>query len=107
MGLAWGNATNFPGSWADADIWLLFHTSAMQLHGLFTAIFPVYDGSATSVGRWTWTFAAMGTICAIGAIPIYLLVATIWGFLISFLGSIAQAYAVLQLALHVSGQQRE
>jgi hypothetical protein len=107
MGLAWEKATNSPGSWADADVWILFQTSAMQVLGLFTAIFPIYNASAASVSRWTWIFTALGMACAIGTILMYLLVATIWGFLISFLVSVAQAYAVLQLALHVSGQHRK
>jgi hypothetical protein len=41
----------------------------------------------------------MGIGCAIAAIPLYLYIPTIWSALISFLGSAAQAFMTLQLAL--------
>lgn len=50
-----------------------------------------------------WTTAVLGLGCALSAPLFYVLVRPIYGALISFLASAAQACMVLQLALLVDG----
>jgi hypothetical protein len=88
MILAWRSASDSPGTTTDTDFWLLVQTSALQILGLFTAIYPIYRKSTAHAWIWTWFFAGGGAACACA--------------LVSFLGAVTQAYMALQLALLVA-----
>lgn len=71
----------------------------MQLVSLFTAIYPFYRRSMKPAWLWAIAFSIVGSICSIGAVPLYLCVPVMWSALASFFGSAAQALVALQLAL--------
>jgi hypothetical protein len=71
----------------------------MQLLGLFTTIYPLQRRSTKAAWLWAIAFSIVGSICSIGAVPLYLYVPVMWSALVSFFGSAAQALVALQLAL--------
>ena len=79
----------------------------MQLLGLFTSLLPVYRKTAQHAFLWpkTWTLAltAVGFMCTVSAIPLYLLAPIFWGRFVSFIGTACQACLALQLALFADG----
>jgi hypothetical protein len=96
---AWQRSPDLAGSTADADFWLLLQSSAMQLLGLFTAVYPLWASIKTASWRWMQILIILGCACALAAVPIYVRLPTMWSAVVSFLGTAAQAYMTLQLAL--------
>ena len=96
---AWQRSPDLPGSTTDPNFWLLLQSSAMQLLGLFTAVYPLWASIKTARWRWTQIFTILGCACALAAVPIYVRLPTMWSAVVSFVGAAAQAYMTLQLAL--------
>jgi hypothetical protein len=71
----------------------------MQLLGLFTAMFPIYRRSPAHAWRWAQALTALGALCSLGSIPLYVYAPTMWSALVSFFGSPAQDGMPLLLAL--------
>jgi hypothetical protein len=92
-------ASNTTGSTSDVDFWLLIQNSIMQILGIFTAMFPMYGRSTAHAWIWAQIFTAVGSCCAIAAVPLYIYVPTIWSASVSSIGSASQGFIALQLAL--------
>jgi hypothetical protein len=71
----------------------------MQLLGIFTAIYALYENHTGTAWRWTQGLTILGVSCSVAAIPLYLYFPTMWSVLVSFFGSAAQALMAVQLAL--------
>ncbi|KAK0707141.1 hypothetical protein B0T26DRAFT_680702 [Lasiosphaeria miniovina] len=87
-----------PGRYDDAEFWQLVAGGAMQLLGLFTMLWPdVMAGGGGEPRRWTWILAVASALSVVGSMLLYLLVSPGWSSLVSFLGSAAQVFILLQL----------
>ncbi|KAF8864279.1 hypothetical protein BDZ45DRAFT_669481 [Acephala macrosclerotiorum] len=62
-------------------------------------MYPIYRRSTAFAWRWIRVFTALGALCSISSIPLYLKAPTMWSALVSFLGSAAQARMTLLIAL--------
>ncbi|KAK3360909.1 hypothetical protein B0T24DRAFT_539755, partial [Lasiosphaeria ovina] len=86
------------GRYDDAEFWQLVAGGAMQLLGLFTMLWPnVMAGGGGEPRRWTWILAAVSALSVVVSMLLYLLVSPGWSSLVSFLGSAAQVFILLQL----------
>lgn len=94
-------STTSLGSSRDPDFWTLLQSACMQLLGIFTAIYPIrrLPLVAASAQTWAYLFAALGVGTTAFAIPAYIYASVFWSSVLSFLGSAAQAFLVLQLAM--------
>ncbi|KAI2777451.1 hypothetical protein F4815DRAFT_448375 [Daldinia loculata] len=101
VGMAWSRSTNTPGSTGDSDFWVQIQNTILQLLGLSTAMLVAHQRLFNDNTAWKYAcyFTIAGVICAVLAVPVYLLVPTIWSSFSSFLASIMQVGATIQLAL--------
>lgn len=97
--IAWRLDQLSPGSTRDSNFWQTFASSLLQLLSLVTFLWPVQKNShMPSLTRvWIWILAGFSATCAIVGVPMYLVGATIWSFIISFAGSLGQAVMQLQV----------
>lgn len=95
--LAYSYSTPGPGTFKDADFWLLLQGSIMQWFSLLIASSALWD--KTTLPRWSWLVPTIfALICSVIAIPLYLLVPTAWSALATTIGSAVQAFMTVQLA---------
>ncbi|KAF2236428.1 hypothetical protein EV356DRAFT_498457 [Viridothelium virens] len=99
MGIAWKLSSSTKGSTKDADFYLLIQSSAMNILGIFTAVYPTWNWPASHAKRWAYTFTVLGIVCATVSILVYLYVSMIWSGLLSFSAAAIQAFMVLQFAI--------
>ncbi|KAI1662796.1 hypothetical protein F4813DRAFT_341969 [Daldinia decipiens] len=101
MAIAWSKSTNTPGSTGDSDFWVQVQNAILQVLGLSTTMLVAHQRLLNDKTAWNYAcyFTIAGVICSILAIPVYLLVPTIWSSFSSFLSTIMQSGATLQLAL--------
>jgi hypothetical protein len=101
IGLAWKATPNVKGSWDDADFFMTIQSSVMNALGIYTTCQPTFSQPASTAKRWVQCFAALGILCAFGAIGMYGTLPTMWSALLSFLSSVIQAFMTMQLAIAV------
>jgi len=70
----------------------------MQLLVLFTSFYPFRRRIKTSAWLFAPLSTVLGCVCALGAIPMYLYLPTMWSALVYSIGAAAQMYMTLQLA---------
>ncbi|KAF7508415.1 hypothetical protein GJ744_009268 [Endocarpon pusillum] len=97
--LAWSHASRQVGNAKDAEFYQLVSSSAMQLLGVVTLIWPTVFHARLGRLSWvlTWILAGSGACFTLLAVPLYLLLPTSWSALSSFGGSVALALVLLQL----------
>lgn len=102
--LAWSHALPKVGTVRDADFYQLVSTSAMQVLGIITLVWPtLYHARLARLSWiWTWILAIVSTGCTLAALSLYALLPTSWSALFSFGGSVAQALVTLQLVYSIS-----
>jgi hypothetical protein len=71
----------------------------MQLLSILILIIPTVVNArlVKMAWFWTWVLAGASSACAIVVVPLYLYVPTEWSTMLSFAGSVAQAFVTLQL----------
>ncbi|KAI0849306.1 hypothetical protein F5Y00DRAFT_261775 [Daldinia vernicosa] len=101
MGMAWSRSTNTPGSTQDPDFYLQIQNMMLQLLGLSTAMLVAHQRLSDNKTAWNYAcyFTVAGVICTILAVPVYAFVSTIWSSFASYLATVMQVGATLQLAL--------
>ena len=97
--LAWSHAPRQVGTVKDAEFYQLVSSSAMQLLGVATLIWPTVFHARLGHLSWvlTWILAGTSACFTILTVPLYLLLPTSWSALLSFGGSVALALVLLQL----------
>ncbi|KAI1372932.1 hypothetical protein F4677DRAFT_448964 [Hypoxylon crocopeplum] len=101
MGFAWSKSTGDPGSTDDPDFYQLMSGAAMQILGLYTAVWTVHKRSQDNPNAWRRALflTAGGVACACAAVPLYIFVPTMWSAFASFFATAFQAGVTLELAL--------
>lgn len=99
--LAWSHSDGSVGAHNDMDFWLLIQSSAMQLLGIFLAVYSLKGKRMADPEAWNWTvlFAVAGSLCACGSIAMYLTLPTFWSGFVSFCGSASQIWTAVILAI--------
>ncbi|KAI8958573.1 hypothetical protein F5Y11DRAFT_362493 [Daldinia sp. FL1419] len=94
-------STNTPGSTNDPDFYLQIQSTSLQLLSLITAMYLAHQRLLNDNSAWKYAcwFTVFGCICAILAIPFYLIFPTISSSFASFFANTMQIGAMLQLAL--------
>jgi hypothetical protein len=96
--LAYSYSPPEPGTFKDADFWLLLQGSIMQWFSLLIASFALWN--KTSLPTWSWLVPTIvAFISSVVAIPLYRYVPTAWSALAMTVGSIVQAFMTVQLAI--------
>ncbi|KAI2470928.1 hypothetical protein F4781DRAFT_154851 [Annulohypoxylon bovei var. microspora] len=101
MCVAGTKASSAPGSTQDSDFWIQIQGAMMQISGLIVAVCNVHRGSAENPIAWRCALGltAVGIICAVASIPMYLYLPTMWSSIASFAACVTQLIVTLELAL--------
>lgn len=99
VAMAWKQADSALGSTRDSNFWQGIASGVMQLLGLFVFVWPTLKDRRLSqlTWFWIWLLAGFSAACSIVSVPLYLRVPTIWSFVFSFVGVLAQAVVQLQV----------
>ncbi|PMD15953.1 hypothetical protein NA56DRAFT_324166 [Hyaloscypha hepaticicola] len=98
-GIAWSHTRVQVGSYNDGNFYQLLSSSAMQLLGIGTLIWPtLFSGRLVGLPRiLAWILACTSILCTIISMPLYLYAPTTWSGMLSFCGNVAQTLVLLQL----------
>ncbi|KAI2624879.1 hypothetical protein GGR54DRAFT_637779 [Hypoxylon sp. NC1633] len=101
MGIAFSRSPSEAGTTEDADFYLLIQNTMIQVLGLVTAVGTVYRRSHENAIAWicALSLTAIGIICAVVSVPLYLCKPTFWSAFTSFSASATQAGVTLEIAL--------
>jgi len=101
----WDASPHEPGTTGDADFWFLLQSSLMQLAGsvpIITAL--AFDPNMSLQPRiWSWFFLGTSLIFSTLAPLLYCALPTEYSAVLSFVGSVMQAFIVLEAMLLVQG----
>ena len=97
MALAWQRNPAELGTVDDANFYQLLAESTMQLLGLATLLWPARARLARHSRTWIWVLAGAAVVSVVTSILVYLFVSTGWSAVLSFGGTAAQAFILLQV----------
>ncbi|KAH7084318.1 hypothetical protein FB567DRAFT_79424 [Paraphoma chrysanthemicola] len=97
--VAWRRDDSVTGTTGDSNFWQAVSSSTLQLLSLITFIWPAMKDPRLSqiTWVWIWVLAGFSATCTIAHVPVYLVAPTIWSFVISFVGALAQSIVQLQV----------
>ncbi|KAH7072020.1 hypothetical protein BKA63DRAFT_577635 [Paraphoma chrysanthemicola] len=97
--VAWRRDDSIAGTTGDSNFWQAVSSSTLQLLSLITFIWPAMKDPRLSqiTWVWIWVLAGFSATCTIANVPMYLVAPTIWSFIISFVGAVAQSIVQLQV----------
>ena len=97
--IAWKRDDSITGTTRDSNFWQAVSSSMLQLLSLITFIWPAMkDPQLPQITRvWIWVLSVFSATCTVANVPVYLVAPTIWSFLISFIGALAQSVVQLQV----------
>ncbi len=81
----------------------------MSLLSLAALLIGIWQNAKLSMESWVWVwlFVFLAFACPIVAIPLYTIYPTKWSSLLSYLGTAAQVFTILQLRFTVNTKDKK
>jgi hypothetical protein len=96
--IGYGSSVHLPGKADDPDFWFLIQATCVQLLGLVVS--ALIERRRASLPTWRWCLpTAIAGACAIGSIPLYILVPKEWSSFLSTVAGTTQTFMALQFFL--------
>lgn len=97
--VAFYHSSHQKGKSSEADFYQLISNSLFQLLSNLILVLPTIYNSRLHghAWFWTWSLALVSTVCAVLAVPLYLIAPTEWSMVVGCVASVAAAFSTLQL----------
>lgn len=107
LAFAYLHSTRDIGSTSDSDFFVSIQSSIMTAASIAISVYPTFRWQKSASTRWSQVSGALGLICAVVAIPLYVKVPKIWSAFANFAAMVVQVFMALQLAIGGGGMGKK